>query len=91
MKKAEKPRTRTRQTKRRITTIDDILTQSDVNGVLSDINGIKSEINELVIIYTKDKDICFHTTPMMDSHMLYLLEQAKLMLLLPEHDEEREE
>jgi hypothetical protein len=46
--------------KRKIVTVDDLLTQSDVNDALSMISEIKSEVKTLIIIYVK-KDGNYNT------------------------------
>ncbi len=75
--------TKTKRTKR-LTTIEDVLTRDDVNGILADLYKVKPNISDLIVIYMDSKDERYHfitTDNTLVSTATWLLESVKLDLL----------
>jgi len=73
--------------RKKVHTINDILTQDDINQILADLNKEKPNIKHLTVIYTtQDGAICSRNSPdSMMSDIIYQIEVTKKLLL---NDEE---
>lgn len=77
--------------KRAITTVNDLLTRDDVNGILAQLEGLKPHITDLIIIGMDRRDNRYHwmiTENTLVSTATWMLESTKLDLLNSEDDEE---
>lgn len=73
-----------------ITTVSDLLTTDDVNGILSDLNKVKHNISDLIVIYLdkETKRYSFQITAnTLVTTVTWMLESTKLDVL-EEDDEE---
>jgi 3-methyladenine DNA glycosylase AlkC len=80
-----------RSTRKRITTLNDIFTRDDVNGILNDLDKVKPNINDLVVIYVDAKNHkCdwLITDGTLVSTAIWMLESVKLDLLYADDEEE---
>ena len=79
-----------RRVVKRITTVEDILAQDDVNGLLADLEEKKPDINEMMVIYTdREGDIHwrFSSDVIRTADAVYWLEVAKTGILSDEDEE----
>lgn len=77
-----------RATRKKVTTIDDILAKDDVSGILNVLTEHKAEIRDIVCVLVDDKDFIRYLSSVSPAEMVYLLEHAKLMVL--KDDEEKD-
>lgn len=71
--------------KNKVITVDDLLSSSDVNGLLEDVVKDKTNIKEMIIIYEDFEDgIHWSNTSMKMSKIIGLLEQVKMWMMMEE-------
>ncbi len=72
------------KSKKRITTVEDILTRDDVNGILIHLDKVKPDISDLIVVYYDKEGNRWNyqiTEDTLVSTATWLLESAKLALL----------
>ena len=75
---------------RPVTTINDLLTRDDVNGILTALDKVKPDITDLIVIYMDKRDNKYHqqiTDGTLVSTATWMLESTKLDLLNEEVEE----
>jgi hypothetical protein len=76
--------------KHAITTVNDILTRDDVNGILEHLDRVKPHITDLIVIAIDRRDKVYHwltTENTLESTAVWMLESTKLDMLNSEDDE----
>jgi hypothetical protein len=75
---------KTRKVKRQVTTVNDLFTRDDVNGLLERLDKAKPHITDALMIYIDNRDNLLHwstTENTLESQALWMIEVAKRALL----------
>ena len=74
---------------KRVTTVTDLLTRDDVNGILAELNQRKDKINHLIVLWAdrEGKQHGLFTDDTLASKAVYMLESSKFDLMTGDCEE----